>query len=364
MANAESERGSQGNTSTSPPVATIEAKAGVQEEAANREDEEEITDDDTMVMYVNTQELNPALRPQLIVCYHFMWTVNRSKEFFDNATLMNCAAVTETTKHGQKYMAITWGPLNSIIVRGKSIDISEASINKMLYGSKYSAPTSVGLFEGKHNEVTSDATMVDRTSRERVLCWIAKQIAIDGENAVWVITTLTLITKASLSFPTKVSKIKDVVNNLFGAKSATVSTLPIVPHVPLDIPHAYKGPEHGESSQPSTEASTPPTSASQTPEPHTSKSGKRKHKAGELDEETPTDPAREARRQEKRAHRASKREAWEKEALEQEQRDATLVGASGSGAPAPTNEAQTDHVSILESAPIDKGVNADPTIGA
>uniref|UniRef100_M1DK76 Uncharacterized protein n=1 Tax=Solanum tuberosum TaxID=4113 RepID=M1DK76_SOLTU len=52
--------------------------------AVNREDEEEITDDDTMVMYVNAQEPNPALRPQLIACYRSMWTVNRSKEFFNN----------------------------------------------------------------------------------------------------------------------------------------------------------------------------------------------------------------------------------------------------------------------------------------
>uniref|UniRef100_M1DPH7 Integrase core domain containing protein n=1 Tax=Solanum tuberosum TaxID=4113 RepID=M1DPH7_SOLTU len=54
-------------------------------------------------------------------------------------------------------------------------------------------------------------------------------------------------------------------------------------------------------------------------EPPTSKSSKRKHKAGELDEETPTDPTREAKRQEKRARRASKREAQEKEALEHQQ---------------------------------------------
>ncbi|KAH0722909.1 hypothetical protein KY290_005575 [Solanum tuberosum] len=129
-----------------------------------------------------------------------------TREFYSSyaATLMNFVADTETTKRGQKYMAITWGPLNSIIVRGKSIDISEASINRMLYGSEYSAPVSVGLFEGKHHEVTRDATMEDQTSRERVLPWIEKQIAIDGENAVWVTTTPTLITKASLSFPAKV----------------------------------------------------------------------------------------------------------------------------------------------------------------
>uniref|UniRef100_M1DLY3 Putative plant transposon protein domain-containing protein n=1 Tax=Solanum tuberosum TaxID=4113 RepID=M1DLY3_SOLTU len=553
---AESESGSKGDTSTSPPVATIEAETGVREEATNREDEEEITNDDTMVMYVNAQELNPALRPQLIACYRFKWTVNRSKEFFDNgivnktegfknlaimpetrvvvadikafsdiyrifqlhhfdwmdnapgkysshltrefyssyaATLMNFAAVIETTKHGQKDMAITWGPLNSIIVRGKSIDISKASINKMLYGSEHSAPTLVDLFEGKHHEVTSDATMVDQTSRERVLCWIAKQIAIDGENVVWVITTPTLITKASLSFPTKVW---NVANHLFGAKSAAVNTLVVVPHVPFDIPHTDRGPEHEESSQPSTEAPAPPASASQTPgtfvtipmlfleklvadqcqtktlvdqivlrmpqlietkvlaakkeikdgmrtelsvlrvkmdglenlvqdrfqaassadteefraqlaemrtqiaklaekpvqvpttvipeslmqmlsqvpstqslddlwgEPPMSKSGKRKHKAGDLDEETPTDLAREARRQEKRAHTTSKRESWGKKALEQQQRDAALVGASGSGAPAPTNGDQTDYVPSSKSGPIDKCANVDPMTGA
>uniref|UniRef100_M1DGJ5 Integrase core domain containing protein n=1 Tax=Solanum tuberosum TaxID=4113 RepID=M1DGJ5_SOLTU len=61
-----------------------EAETGVREETVNREDEEEITDDDTMVMYVNAQEPNSALRPQLIACYRSMWTVNRCKEFFDN----------------------------------------------------------------------------------------------------------------------------------------------------------------------------------------------------------------------------------------------------------------------------------------
>uniref|UniRef100_M1E0A8 Uncharacterized protein n=1 Tax=Solanum tuberosum TaxID=4113 RepID=M1E0A8_SOLTU len=100
------------------------------------------------------------------------------------STLMNFSADTQTMKRGQKDMAITWGPLNSIIVRGKSIDIFEASINRILYGPKYSAPSSVGLFEGKHHEVTSDAMIEDQNSRERVLRWIAKKIAIDGENAV------------------------------------------------------------------------------------------------------------------------------------------------------------------------------------
>uniref|UniRef100_M1DF10 Integrase core domain containing protein n=1 Tax=Solanum tuberosum TaxID=4113 RepID=M1DF10_SOLTU len=96
----------------------------------------------------------------------------------------------------------------------------------------------------------------------------------------------------------------------------------------------------------------------------TSKSGKRKHKNGELDEETPTDPAKEERRQEKRARRTSKREAREKEALEQQERDAALVGASGSGSPAPTSEDQPDQVPSYESAPIEKGANVDSNTGS
>ncbi|KAH0714986.1 hypothetical protein KY284_007891 [Solanum tuberosum] len=186
--------------------------------------------------------------------------------------------------------------------------MSEATINRMLHGPEYSAPTSVDLFEGKHHEVTSDATVEIQSSREKVLRWIAKQIAIDGENVVWVTTMPTLIPKASLSFSAKVwwaivcaqlrptgndntlspslvylvsclmagypvnvghiiatemrnralnektgwrdafkliqvSQIKDVANHLFGAKSAAVGTFVVVPHVPLDIPQADRGPE-------------------------------------------------------------------------------------------------------------------------
>ncbi|KAH0781386.1 hypothetical protein KY290_000984 [Solanum tuberosum] len=71
-----------------------------------------------------------------------------TREFYSSysATLMNFAADTKTTKRGQKDIAITWGPLISIMVRGKSIDISEATINRMLHGPEYTAPTSVGLF--------------------------------------------------------------------------------------------------------------------------------------------------------------------------------------------------------------------------
>ncbi|KAH0748361.1 hypothetical protein KY290_027593 [Solanum tuberosum] len=94
-----------------------------------------------------------------------------TREFYSSyaATLMNFVVGIETTKWGQKDVAITLGPLNLIMVRGKSIDISEATINKMLHGLEYTAPASVGLFEGKHHEVTSDTTMEIQSSREKVL---------------------------------------------------------------------------------------------------------------------------------------------------------------------------------------------------
>uniref|UniRef100_M1DVF2 Integrase core domain containing protein n=1 Tax=Solanum tuberosum TaxID=4113 RepID=M1DVF2_SOLTU len=394
-----------------------EAETGGREEAVNREDEEEITDDDTMVMYVNAQEPNHAMRPQLIACYRSMWTVNWSKEFFDNgimnktgafrnraimpesrvvladikaysdiyrkfqlhqfnfmdnapgessshltrefyssyaATLMNFVADTETTKRGQKYMVITWGPLNSIINRGKSIDISKASINRMLYSPEYSAPASVGPFEGKHYEVTSDAMMEDTkvlTTRKEIKDEMRTELSvlknrIDGlENLVP--DRFQAAGSADIEeFRAQLVEMRTHIAKLTG-KPVQVPTL-VMPDSLMQMLNQA----------PSTQSIDDLWG-----EPPTSKFGNRKHKAGELYEETPTDPARVAKRQEKKARRASKREAREKEAFEQQQRDAALVGASGSGAPAPTNEDQIDHVPSSESAPIDKGTDVHPTTG-
>lgn len=74
----------------------------------------------------------------------------------------------------------------------------------MLHGSEYIAPPSMRLFEGKHQEVTNAENMEDHASRERVLCWIAKQIAIDGEHERWITNMPITITKGTLTFPAKV----------------------------------------------------------------------------------------------------------------------------------------------------------------
>uniref|UniRef100_M1DRU2 Integrase core domain containing protein n=1 Tax=Solanum tuberosum TaxID=4113 RepID=M1DRU2_SOLTU len=71
---AKSESGSQNDTDTSPPVANTGVEIGEREDTTAIVDDVKITDDDTTVIYVNAQEPNPSLRPQLIACFRAMWT--------------------------------------------------------------------------------------------------------------------------------------------------------------------------------------------------------------------------------------------------------------------------------------------------
>uniref|UniRef100_M1DB63 Uncharacterized protein n=1 Tax=Solanum tuberosum TaxID=4113 RepID=M1DB63_SOLTU len=68
-------------------IMELKLKSGAQEEAGFVETEEGIISDDTMVQYVHLHEFDPAERQQLIDCFHSMWTVNRSKDFFKNGIL-------------------------------------------------------------------------------------------------------------------------------------------------------------------------------------------------------------------------------------------------------------------------------------
>ncbi|KAH0769425.1 hypothetical protein KY290_013406 [Solanum tuberosum] len=137
---------------------------------------------------------------------HREFSLHITREFYSSyaITLMNFVAHTETTKKDQKEFASTWGPLNSIVVRGTFVDISEAAINRMLHGPTYTPPTSVGLFEGKQHTITSESEMEDPTSRYRIMLWIAWIITSEGKNVAWVTGPHVHITKALLSFPTKV----------------------------------------------------------------------------------------------------------------------------------------------------------------
>ncbi|KAH0693013.1 hypothetical protein KY285_020110 [Solanum tuberosum] len=235
----ESERNSKGDANTYPPVVEPEA-----ETKAQIEEDHEVTPDDTMVQYVHAREPNPGgVRQQLIDCFRVMWTENRSKEFFNKGivsksggfrdkplmpetrvvmadiqafleiyrlfqihqfewmnitpreytghlpkkfysiyatTLMNMAAETETSKREQRALAATFDTIDAITVQGNVVDISEASISRMLHGPKYTTPTSIGLFKAKHHAVTSESEMEDPTSREHVMHWIAGYIAKEG----------------------------------------------------------------------------------------------------------------------------------------------------------------------------------------
>lgn len=66
------------------------------------------------------------------------------------ATLINLVATTETTKRWQMEFATALGLFDSIVVMGKSIDLLETSIKRMLHGPSYIALKSLGVFEAKH----------------------------------------------------------------------------------------------------------------------------------------------------------------------------------------------------------------------
>ncbi|KAH0693111.1 hypothetical protein KY285_020208 [Solanum tuberosum] len=472
---SESASGSQEDTTTPPSAVNTEAETGAQEKAGVVGEYEDITNDDTMVLYVNINEVDPAKRQQLIDCFPFMWTVNRSEEFFNNGIVNNSGgfkkrSIMPETRvvvadiksipdiywifqfHQFDWMNNAPGEYSSHLTREFYLSYEATLMNFVADTettkrwqkeiAKYTAPASIDLFEGKHHAVTSDTKMEVQSSRERVLSWIASEIALDRENAVWVTATPTLITKASLflqpSYPVNMGRIiatemRDRALNervgllfpyLIGKLSRqanippnrlvgrwAVGSLVVVPHAPIDIPHEDRGPDQGESSQPSIEAPPPPTSASQAPDqcqnrtlvdqivhrtpqlidrdvltvekkikdemrkelaaagsvntedfqtqlakmraqvaklaekpvqvptpimpksllqllsqaPSTqsldnfwgelpkSKSGKRKHKAVESNEELPANLSREERRQHKKAHRASRKEAREKD---------------------------------------------------
>ncbi|KAH0709409.1 hypothetical protein KY284_010836 [Solanum tuberosum] len=168
--------------------------------------------DETRVLMVHIQAFPEIYR--LFQLHQFEWMNNAPgvhtghllREFYAiyAATLMYNAAETKSSERAQKELAATFEPLETITMRGKVMDIFEASINRMLHGLEYSSPASIGLFEAKHHAVTNEAEMKNQTSREHIMRWIASYIAIEKEAATWVSDSHLHIKKASLTFPTKV----------------------------------------------------------------------------------------------------------------------------------------------------------------
>ncbi|KAH0689073.1 hypothetical protein KY289_016431 [Solanum tuberosum] len=362
--------GSPKNVVAPPPKVGEEAKTGAQEEVDAHDEDDNASTEDAMIQFVHLHEFDPVVRQQLIDCYRSMWTINRSVEFFKNgivsqsggfvgrpvipetrviesdlqafpdiyrtfqrhhlewmnnspgefschltrefyasyaATSANFAADTETTNRGQKAFASTWGPLNSIVVWGKSVDISETTINRMLHGPEYTIPSSVGIFEGKHHVVISEAEMEDPTSRERLrprtndntlsqslaslVAFLMVGYPINvGRIIATKLRDRALNERAGLPFPyligklclhsnippnklvdkwteaqrvTAASKIKDVANYLFGAKSAPVGPPPLVLHIPVGMPRVEGSSEQDAASTPDVATSPPSILAAQ-----------------------------------------------------------------------------------------------------
>ncbi|KAH0698590.1 hypothetical protein KY284_012805 [Solanum tuberosum] len=293
----ESDSGSQENTADPQPEVGVETEMGAHEKENAKGENDDDTISATMVQYVHQHEVDP-------VDLFKNGIVSNSDGFSGRPFIPETRVVAsdiqafsdiykllKTIKRGQKTLVRTWGPLNSIVVRGKSVDISEDTINKMLHGPEYIAPSSVGFFEGKHHALTSEAEMEDPTSRERVMHWIAGLIASEGENSTWVAGTqlrptsndntlspsLTLLVACLMAgYPvnetvslqanitpnklvdkwtkaykvTLTSKIKYVANHLFGTKVGPVRPLAFVPHIPVDMPQTDGSSKQGATLQP------------------------------------------------------------------------------------------------------------------
>uniref|UniRef100_M1D8X1 Putative plant transposon protein domain-containing protein n=1 Tax=Solanum tuberosum TaxID=4113 RepID=M1D8X1_SOLTU len=278
---AESESGSQEDTTTSPPAIGPQAGTRAQREAGAVEGDDEVTPDDTMVQYVHLREFDPVVRQHLIDCFRSLWTVNRSKEFFEKRILNKSGGFRKRPLMLETRVMMAEIQAFPEIYR-LFVNISEETINRMLHGPEYTTPAYVRLFEGKHHIVTK---------REAV---------------AWVSDPHVPITKASLTFLAKIwwsivrAQLRPTTNSntlspslaslvaylmagylvnmgqiistemrdrALNEREGAVGPLVVVPHTPVVIPQVADQTEQGESSQPASGASSsPPASTTQAPE--------------------------------------------------------------------------------------------------
>uniref|UniRef100_M1DW84 Putative plant transposon protein domain-containing protein n=1 Tax=Solanum tuberosum TaxID=4113 RepID=M1DW84_SOLTU len=279
----ESASGFEENATTPRPAVGTKDKIGAWEEPGVIEAEEDITTDDTMVQSIHLHEFNLMERQQLrsvhvfkngvvnnsgsfknrsimpearvgvadiisfpdiyriFQMHQFEWINNAPGEFYSHltrefyalyvATLMNFVVETKTTKWGQKDIAITDNSLSpslasmvACLMAWYPVNVGRIIASELLYRALNERaglpfPCLIGKLCRQANTPAPNR-LVDRWSEASRL--------------------------------TQAFKIKDVSNHLFGAKIGAVGSLAMVSHVPLDIPHADRRPEKGESSEPST----------------------------------------------------------------------------------------------------------------
>uniref|UniRef100_M1CNU5 Integrase core domain containing protein n=1 Tax=Solanum tuberosum TaxID=4113 RepID=M1CNU5_SOLTU len=96
-------------------------------------------------------------------------------------------------------------PLTSTMVRGFSVDISHATINRFLYGlgPDHIWALNTADFDCRWDTVQSGAFTRNTEQREALLLWLARHIIAYGERAEWVTTPRLGIRKATLNLVAK-----------------------------------------------------------------------------------------------------------------------------------------------------------------
>lgn len=110
----------------------------------------------------------------------------------------------KSSKKGKKVVATKFGPLAEVVVWGEKVNISETTTNMFLHGPEHSTPTTVGLYDGRHHSVTSEAKMKDQVPRESIMKWITGRIATDNDAISWVANPQVHTTMSTSIFLAKV----------------------------------------------------------------------------------------------------------------------------------------------------------------
>ncbi|KAM3217714.1 putative protein isoform X1 [Capsicum annuum] len=118
------------------------------------------------------------------------------REFFASYA----ASLSSSTPKGQ--LVKNQPPMDRVQVRGRLVDISERTIQRLLFGTEFKAPTSTAEYNHRVSIVKDRVKMADPVQRSSLLKWVASFIAENREEASWV-TSKGTITKASLNFAAK-----------------------------------------------------------------------------------------------------------------------------------------------------------------
>uniref|UniRef100_M1DX05 Integrase core domain containing protein n=1 Tax=Solanum tuberosum TaxID=4113 RepID=M1DX05_SOLTU len=97
----------------------------------------------------------------------------------------------------------TQAPLTATLVHGFSVDISETTIRKFLYGPSHTLPINTTKFDYRWDIIRSGAFQRNADQRETLLRWLARHLTTDGERAELVSSPHLGIKKSTLTFVAK-----------------------------------------------------------------------------------------------------------------------------------------------------------------